>query len=143
MDHGHASMIFCDRFKHAFKTALAVVIAYGIALHMDWSKPLWAGWTAFSTSLMKHGEGIQKSLNRLAGAFVDAVAGFVLLALFIQDRWLFMTFLSLFSGVSTYLAMSSKRYDYFWQQAGFFAGVSRSGSTEAPHGGELDGSGMQ
>jgi len=32
-------MAMSKRFKDAFKTALAVVIAYGIALSMDWEKP--------------------------------------------------------------------------------------------------------
>ena len=31
------------KFQEAFKTALAVVIAVGIALAMDWDKPYWAG----------------------------------------------------------------------------------------------------
>jgi ElaB/YqjD/DUF883 family membrane-anchored ribosome-binding protein len=102
---------------------VAVVIAYAIALHMDWEKPYWAAWTAFSIGLATRGEGVHKGLERLAGALVGAVGGFVLLAFFIQDRWLFITFLSLYGAVFTYLALGSKRNNYFWQQAGFFATV--------------------
>ena len=31
-----AAMILFQRFKDAFKIALAIVLAYGIALSMDW-----------------------------------------------------------------------------------------------------------
>jgi uncharacterized membrane protein YccC len=45
------------RTKMAIKTCVAVVIAYAIALHMDWEKPYWAAWTAFSIGLATRGEG--------------------------------------------------------------------------------------
>ena len=120
------------RVKLAIKTSLAVVIAYAIALHMDWEKPYWAAWTAFSVGLATTGEGVQKGLMRLAGGLVGAVGGFVLLAFFIQDRWLFVTFLSLYGAVFTYLALGSKQHGYFWQQAGFFATVIAFDSAFSP-----------
>jgi uncharacterized membrane protein YccC len=91
------------RTKRAIKTCVAVVIAYAIALHMDWEKPYWAAWTAFSIGLATRGEGIHKGLMRLAGGLVGAVAGLMLLAFFIQDRWLFIAFLSLYGAVFSYL----------------------------------------
>jgi hypothetical protein len=33
-------MVVLNRFKYSFKVALAMVIAYGIALSMDWEKPM-------------------------------------------------------------------------------------------------------
>jgi uncharacterized membrane protein YccC len=107
----------------AIKTCVAVVIAYAIALHMDWEKPYWAAWTAFSIGLATRGEGIHKGLMRLAGGLVGAVAGLMLLAFFIQDRWLFIAFLSLYAAVFSYLGLESSGKGYFWQQAGFFAAV--------------------
>ena len=86
---------------------------------MDWEKPYWAAWTAFSIGLATRGEGLHKGFGGSAGGLVGAVGGFVLLAFFIQDRWLFMTFLSLYAAIFTYLALGSKRNNYFWQQAGF------------------------
>jgi hypothetical protein len=107
----------------AIRACVAVVIAYAIALHMDWEKPYWAAWTAYSIGLASRGEGIQKGLLRLAGGLAGAVGGFMLLAFFIQDRWLFIACLSFYAAFFTYLALGSKRYNYFWQQAGFFATV--------------------
>ena len=125
-------MTLSPRFKHAFKTALAVVIAYAIALYMDWDKPIWAGYTAASISLDATGQSIQKGLNRFAGAVVGSIAGFVLLGLFIQDRWLFFIFLSLYLAVCTYFSFGTERYNYFWQQAGFFAVVVGLDSAFSP-----------
>jgi uncharacterized membrane protein YccC len=116
-------MTLSPRFKHAFKTALAVIIAYAIALYMDWDKPIWAGWTAASVSLDTTGQSIQKGLDRIGGALVGSLAGFILLAFFIQDRWLFFLFFSLWVAICTYFSFGSERYNYFWQQAGFFAVV--------------------
>jgi uncharacterized membrane protein YgaE (UPF0421/DUF939 family) len=125
-------MTLSPRFKHAFKTALAVVIAYAVALCMDWDKPIWAGWTAASVSLDATGQSIQKGLNRITGAVVGAIAGFILLAFFIQDRWLFFLFFSLWVAVCTYFSFGSERYNYFWQQAGFFAVVVGLDSAFSP-----------
>ena len=125
-------MILSPRFKHAFKTALAVVIAYGIALYMDWDKPIWAGYTAASISLDDTGQSIQKGLNRITGAVVGSIFGFILLAFFIQDRWLFYTFLSLHVAVCTYFSFGTERHNYFWQQAGFFAVVVGLDSAFSP-----------
>jgi len=119
-------------FKHAFRTALAVVIAYAIALYMDWDKPIWAGYTAASISLDGTGQSIQKGLNRITGAVVGSIFGFILLAFFIQDRWLFYLFLSLHVAVCTYFSFGTQRYNYFWQQAGFFAIVVGLDSAFSP-----------
>jgi hypothetical protein len=125
-------MTLSPRFKHAFKTALAVIIAYAIALYMDWDKPIWAGWTAASVSLDTTGQSIQKGLDRIAGALVGSLAGFILLAFFIQDRWLFFLFFSLWVAICTYFSFGSERYNYFWQQAGFFAVVVGLDSAFSP-----------
>ena len=125
-------MVLSPRFKHAFKTALAVLIAYAIALYMDWDKPIWAGYTAASVSLDATGQSIQKGLNRIVGALVGSIAGFILLAFFIQDRWLFFMFLSLYVAVCTYFSFGTERYNYFWQQAGFFAMVVGLDSAFSP-----------
>jgi len=48
------------RFKEAFKTALAMVIAYGIALSMDWDRPYWAGFAVAFISLATIGQSLNK-----------------------------------------------------------------------------------
>ena len=82
------------RTKEAIKTGLAMTIAYGIALSMDWEKPYWAGFAVAFISLATTGQSLNKGALRMLGTLVTTVVALILIALFAQDRWLFMLFLS-------------------------------------------------
>jgi len=99
--------------KEAVKTALAVVIAYAIALSIGWEKPFWAAFAVVFISLDTAGQSLNKGAIRMLGTLVGGVAAFLLLALFAQQRWLMMLSLSLYYGVCVYLMTGSKR-PYFW-----------------------------
>ena len=43
--------VLSDRAKAATKTALAMMLAYGIALSMNWDNPYWAGFAVAFCSL--------------------------------------------------------------------------------------------
>jgi hypothetical protein len=75
-----------------------------------------------------HSEGPEPNRRCVVGS----IAGFILLAFFIQDRWLFFLFFSLWVAVCTYFSFGSERYNYFWQQAGFFAVVVGLDSAFSP-----------
>lgn len=75
------------RAREAIKTALAVTLAYGIALWMDWDKPSWAGFAVAMISLSTVGQSLNKGAMRMLGTLVGAVAALVFLAWFPQDRW--------------------------------------------------------
>jgi uncharacterized membrane protein YccC len=106
-----------DRLKAAVKTALAVVLAYGVALSMDWEKPYWAAFTVAFCGLSAVGESLNKGLRRLSGTFLGGVAAIALIALFPQDPWLFLIGMSIFSGFCTYMMFGTSRW-YFWNVAG-------------------------
>ena len=106
------------RTKEAIKTALAMTIAYGIALYMDWEKPHWAGFAVAFTSLATVGQSLNKSALRMLGTLVTTVVALTFIALFAQDRWLFMLFLSAYVGFCTYM-MAGKKHQYFWHVCGF------------------------
>ncbi len=107
-----------DRFKLAFKTALAMVLAYGVALAMNWQNPYWAGLAVALCSLSTSGESLLKGLLRVSGTLLALVVSLSLIALFPQERWAFMSMMSLFVGFCTYMAMGTTRW-YFWLVAGF------------------------
>ncbi|MGB7067485.1 MAG: FUSC family protein, partial [Syntrophobacteria bacterium] len=86
------------RTKEAIKTALAMTIAYGIALQMDWDKPYWAGFAVAFISLATTGQSLNKAALRMLGTLVTTVVALIFIALFAQDRWLFMLFLSVYVG---------------------------------------------
>src|SRR5215467_1657428 len=103
-----------DRVKTAIKTAVAMVLAYGIALSMDWDKPYWAGFAVAFCALSTTGESLNKGLLRLCGTLLGGLAALTLISLFPQDRWLFLTCMSVFTGFCIFMMLGRSR-GYFWQ----------------------------
>jgi uncharacterized membrane protein YccC len=104
--------------KEAIKIALAMTIAYYVALRFSWLNPTWSGITVAFISLPTAGQSLQKALLRMGGTLLALVAGLFYLGLFPQDRWLF------FISFSPYLAfvsykMTGKNGQYFWFVAAF------------------------
>ncbi len=106
------------RAKEAIKTGLAMAIAYGIALSMDWEKPLWTGFTVAMISLATAGQSLNKAAMRMVGTLVAVVVSLALIAIFPQDRWLLMASLSVYVGICTYM-MTGKTNQYAWFVSAF------------------------
>lgn len=106
------------RFKESFKTALAMTIAYGIALSMDWDNPKWAGVAVAVISLATVGQSLNKATLRILGTLVAAVVALAIIAVSAQDRWLFILFLSIWIGLCTYM-MAKGKNQYLWHIGGF------------------------
>jgi uncharacterized membrane protein YccC len=104
--------------KEAIKTALAMTIAYGIALSMDWDKPYWAGFAVAMVSLATVGQSMNKAALRMFGTLVGMVVALTFIALFAQERWAFILFLSTYAGFCAYM-MSGSRNAYFWHVSAF------------------------
>ncbi len=111
-------MTFATKAKEPFKVALAMVIAYGIALSMNWANPYWAGFAVAFVSLATVGQSFNKAAMRMFGTLVGAVVALTLIALFPQERWLFMLSLSIYVGFCTYMMCGAKQ-QYFWNVSGF------------------------
>jgi uncharacterized membrane protein YccC len=71
--------VLSDRFKAAVKTALAMVLAYGVALSMNWDNAYWAGFSVAFCSLSTVGESLNKGLLRLSGTFLGGVVTLALI----------------------------------------------------------------
>ena len=106
------------RFRLAFQTGLAMVLAYGIALAMDWDKPMWAGFAVAFCGLGSVGESLNKGALRVLGTLLAVPLALGLLSLFPQERWPFLLTLSLWTGFCTYMMGTTSRW-YFWFVAGF------------------------
>ena len=104
--------VLSDRVKAAIKIALAMVLAYGVALSMDWDHAYWAGFAVAFCTLSTFGESLNKGLLRLSGTFLGSLAAVTLIALFAQDRWLFLIGMSIFTGLCTYMMSGTSRW-YF------------------------------
>jgi uncharacterized membrane protein YccC len=106
------------RTKEAVKTGLAMAISYGIALQLGWENPKWAGMAVAMISLSTAGQSLNKGAMRMLGTLVALAAALTFLALFSQNRWLFLVFVSLYLGFCTYKVAGKKRV-YFWFVSAF------------------------
>jgi uncharacterized membrane protein YccC len=106
------------RSKEAIKTGLAMTISYGIALQLGWEKPSWAGMAVAMISLSTAGQSLNKGAMRMLGTLVGLGAALTFLALFSQDRWLFMVVVSMYVGFCTYM-LTGKKLVYFWFVSAF------------------------
>ena len=106
------------RAKEAIKVALAVTVAMGIALWMDWEKPYWAGFGVIMISLPTEGQSLNKGAMRMLGTLVAVAVALTFLAWFPQQRWWFMTVVSLYVGFCAYM-MTGRKRQYFWYASGF------------------------
>lgn len=100
--------------KEAIKAALSIVIAICLALWFQWEKPYWA---AIAVAVMALNESfahsINKGHNRLMGTLLGTGYAFFLIAMFSQDRFLFLTFFTLFLGLCIFMS-SDDKYGYIF-----------------------------
>ncbi|EJE8155981.1 FUSC family protein [Vibrio alginolyticus] len=98
--------------KEAIKAALSIVIAICLALWFQWEKPYWA---AIAVAVMALNESfahsINKGHNRLLGTLLGIGYAFFLITTFSQDRFLFLTFFTLFLGACIFMS-SDEKYGY-------------------------------
>lgn len=73
-------MTLTTRTKETIKTALVVVLAYGIALSLDWEKPMWAAFAVAFISLATVGRSLHKGALRMLGTLAGAVVSLTLVA---------------------------------------------------------------
>jgi len=111
-------MILSRKAKEAIKTALAMTIAYGIALSMDWDRPYWAGFAVAFVSQATVGLSVNRAALRMLGTVLAAIVALSLIAGFAQDRWLFILSMLPFVCFCCYM-MGGPKYQYFWQVSGF------------------------
>ena len=105
--------------KEAIKVSLAMVMAYGIALEVNWMNPSWAGFAVAMIALATAGQSIHKGLLRIAGTIPGAVMALVILSLASQSRWAFVLLTSAWIFFATYMMIVDKERSYMWNVAGF------------------------
>jgi uncharacterized membrane protein YccC len=90
--------------KYAIKTALALTLAYLIPMAMGWPQPQTAATTVMliaATGAVS--DSLQKGVLRILGTLAGAVIGLSLIALFPQDRALYLLAVSVCVSVTIYL----------------------------------------
>ena len=91
------------QLKEAFKVALAMAVAYGIALQLEWESPFWAGLSVAFCSAATFGQSLNSGVTRVGGTIFACAAALFMLGLFPQERWALFALFSVYTGVLTYL----------------------------------------
>jgi len=98
-----------DKLKFAIKTSLAMTLAYLIPFSLGWEQAQTAVITIMLIAVAGPvTESISKGLLRVVGTVIGAVIGMTLIALFPQDRELYLIVLSLFVTFTLYLTRAYK-----------------------------------
>jgi uncharacterized membrane protein YccC len=113
------------RFVYAFQLALALVIGYGLALWFDWERPRWSAFAIIAVAVPHIGMSLARAGQRLKGTLLGAAVALVIVAVFPQDRWLFILALSLWLSACAYMMCFSQR-NYFWFCAGLICSIIAS-----------------
>ena len=108
--------------KESIKTALAMTIAYGIALSLDWDNAKWAAFAVAFISLPTVGQSLNKAAMRMLGTFLGVGVAFIIIALTAQERWHFIILLAVYIGICAYM-MSGPKHNYFWHVSGFVCAI--------------------
>ena len=100
---------FSDKFKFSVKVSLSMALAYLIPLSQGWSQASTAAITVMLIAAMGSvSESITKGLMRVLGTIIGAIVGMVLIAVFPQERLLYLISLSLMVAVPLYLVRAYK-----------------------------------
>ncbi|TVP14606.1 FUSC family protein [Shewanella sp. KCT] len=116
--------------KEAIKVATAVAVSIALALFFQWDKPYWAAVTVIAISANESfGHGIRQGKMRLLGTLMGVLYALVMIALFSQERLMFIAFFHLFLGFCVFFS-DNKRYGYAFTMAfTVFAIVAMMGGT--------------
>lgn len=106
----------------AFRTMAAMLLALAIAFRLDLSSPSSAAVTVAVISLPQSGMVLEKSFYRLLATFGGGLVTLLLIAVFAQQRDLFIVMVALWIGVCAALSAWYRNFQsYGWALAGYTA----------------------
>jgi len=98
-----------DKLKFSIKVSLSMALAYLIPLSQGWSQASTAPITIMLIAAMGSvSESVMKGAMRVAGTVIGAVIGMTLIALFPQERILYLVILSITVAIPLYLVRAYK-----------------------------------
>ena len=98
-----------EKFKFAVKTSLAMALAYLIAFSQGWAQAQTAAITIMLIAVAGPvSESVSKGLKRVMGTVIGAIIGMTLIAVFPQERLLYLIALSISVSLVLYLTRAYK-----------------------------------
>ena len=103
------SFTLSDKMKYAIKASLSMMLAYLIPLSQGWAQASTAAITIMLIAAMGTvSESIVKGALRVLGTIVGAIVGMTLIAIFPQDRLMYLISLSICVSIVLYLVRAYK-----------------------------------
>ena len=120
-----------NRLKVALRTAIAMALAYGFSLWMDWDRTYWAGLAVGLCALATDGESLNKGLLRIFGTGFAIVVLIALLSVLHQERLPTIFWYAVYIFFCAFM-MAGTRNWYFWFHAGFLVAVIGTATNSDP-----------
>jgi uncharacterized membrane protein YccC len=120
---------------HVFKIVLAALLALLVAMRLDLPQPRTAMTTVFIVLLPQSGMVISKSFYRFCGTMVGLIVMLVLIALFSEQRVLFLSSTAVWVGICTAGAARNRNFkSYGFVLAGYTAALIGIPAAQQPDG---------
>ncbi|OON40435.1 fusaric acid resistance protein [Izhakiella australiensis] len=112
------------QWRYALRNALAMCLALSIAYGLDLSEPYWAMTSAAVVSFPTVGGVISKSLGRIAGSLLGAIAAIIIAGHTLNEPWLFTLSIASWLALCTWIANHfQNNVAYAFSLAGYTAAI--------------------
>ncbi|MGY3929896.1 transporter [Aeromonas encheleia] len=113
-----------SQWRYALRNSLAMCLSLWLAFVLQLDAPYWAMTSAAVVSFPTVGGVISKSLGRVVGSLIGAMAAVVITGLGISDPWLFSFLIALWLGLCTYISNHyQNNVSYAFALAGYTAAI--------------------
>ncbi|MGY3857764.1 FUSC family protein [Aeromonas intestinalis] len=112
------------QWRYALRNSLAMCLSLWLAFVLELDSPYWAMTSAAVVSFPTVGGVISKSLGRVVGSLIGAMAAVMLTGLGLADPWLFTFLIALWLGLCTYVSNHyQNNVSYTFALAGYTAAI--------------------
>ena len=112
------------QWRYALRNAIAMCLSLGIAFWLDLDDPYWAMTSAAVVSFPTIGGVISKSIGRILGSLLGALASMLIAGACLNDPWLFTFFIAGWLALCTYISNHyQNNVAYAFALAGYTAAI--------------------
>lgn len=112
------------QWRYALRNAIAMCLALTIAYYLNLDEPYWAMTSAAVVSFPTVGGVVSKSLGRIAGSFIGAIAALIIAGNTLNDPWLFLFAMAAWLALCTWLSSHfQNNAAYAFMLAGYTAAI--------------------
>lgn len=112
------------QWRYALRNTIAMCLALTVAYYLNLDEPYWAMTSAAVVSFPTVGGVISKSLGRIAGSLLGAIAALLLAGHTLNEPWFFLLSMSAWLGFCTWAcAHFTNNVAYAFQLAGYTAAI--------------------